>query len=44
MEGIVLVTYADSLKTQATGELTHGEVLSNGISEHEDKAPSKPSE
>jgi bacterioferritin len=44
MEGIGLVTYATSLKTQATGELTHGELLSNRISELEDKAPSNPSE
>jgi bacterioferritin len=44
MEGIGLVTYASSLKTQATGELNHGEMLSNRISELEDKAPSDPSE
>src|SRR5215204_7076911 len=44
MEGIGLVTYANSLKTQATGELTHAELLSNRISELEDKAPSNPSE
>ena len=44
MEGIGLVTYATSLKTQATGELTHGELLSNRISELEDKAPSNPPE
>src|SRR5918912_1770497 len=44
MEGIGLVTYAPALKTQATGELTHAELLSNRISELEDKAPSNPSE
>ena len=44
MEGIGLVTYASSLKTQAIGELNHGEMLSNRISELEDKAPSDPSE
>ena len=33
MEGIGLVTYAPALKTQATGELTHAELLSNRISE-----------
>ena len=33
MEGIGLVTYAPTLKTQATGELTHAELLSNRISE-----------
>jgi bacterioferritin len=40
MEGIGLVTYANSLKTQATGELMHAELLS----ELEDKAPSNPSD
>ena len=33
MEGIGFVTYAPTLKTQATGELTHAELLSNRISE-----------
>ena len=42
MEGIGLVTYAPSLKTQATGELTHAELLSNRISELSEKAPSDP--
>src|ERR671933_619129 len=42
MEGIGLVTYAPALKTQATGELTHAELLSNRISELGDKAPSDP--
>src|SRR5947208_229215 len=31
MEGIGLVTYAPALKTQATSELTHGELLSNSV-------------
>ena len=44
MEGIGLVTYASSLKTQSMGELTHAELLSNRISELEDKAPSIPLE
>ena len=44
MEGIGLVTYASSLKTRSMGELTHAELLSNRISELEDKAPSDPSE
>ena len=44
MEGIGLVTYASSLKTQSMSELTHAELLSNRISELEDKAPSDPSE
>jgi bacterioferritin len=42
MEGIGLVSYALSLNTQATDELTHAELLSNRISELEDKAPSDP--
>ena len=42
MEGIGLVTYAPALKTQATSELAHGELLSNRISELGDKAPSDP--
>lgn len=42
MEGIGLVTYAPTLKAQATGELTHAELLSNRISELGDKAPSDP--
>ena len=33
MEGIGLVTYASSLKTQSMGELTHAKLLSNRISE-----------
>ena len=44
MEGIGLVTYATSLKTQATEELKHAELLSNRISELGEKAPSNPSE
>ncbi|MDW0315538.1 MAG: ferritin-like domain-containing protein [Nitrososphaeraceae archaeon] len=44
MEGIGLVTYASSLKTQSMSELRHAELLSNRISELEDKAPSDPSE
>lgn len=43
MEGIGLVTYAASLKTQATEELMHAELLSNRISELGEKAPSNPS-
>ena len=42
MEGLGLVTYAPTLKTQATGELTHAELLSNRISELDEKAPSDP--
>jgi bacterioferritin len=42
MEGIGLVTYAPTLKTQATSELTHAELLSNRISELGEKAPSDP--
>jgi hypothetical protein len=44
MEGIGLVTYASSLITRLIDELTHAELLSNWISELEDKAPSDPSE
>lgn len=44
MEGIGLVTYASPLKTQSMSELRHAELLSNRISELEDKAPSDPSE
>jgi ferritin-like protein len=44
MEGIGLVTYAAALKTQATGELMHGELLANRISELGDRAPSDPGE
>jgi bacterioferritin len=44
MEGIGLVTYAAALKTQATGELTHAELLSDRIAELGDKAPSNPAE
>ena len=42
MEGIGLVSYAPSLKMQATRELAHAELLSDRISELEDKAPSDP--
>ncbi len=44
MEGIGLVTYATALKTQATGELMHAELLSNRISELGGRAPSDPAE
>src|SRR5215218_11275497 len=44
MEGIGLVTYAAALKTQATGELTHAELLADRIAELGDKAPSNPAE
>ncbi|MEW5840614.1 ferritin-like domain-containing protein [Nitrososphaera sp.] len=44
MEGIGLVTYAQALKTQATGELMHGELLANRIAELGSRAPSDPSE
>lgn len=44
MEGIGLVTYATQLKTQATGELTHAELLADRIAELGDKAPSDPAE
>ncbi len=44
MEGIGLVTYAAALKTQATGELAHAELLANRISELGDRAPSNPAE
>lgn len=44
MEGIGLVTYAQALKTQATGELMHAELLANRISELGAKAPSNPTE
>src|ERR671925_33974 len=44
MEGIGLVTYSAALKTQATGELTHAELLAGRISELGDKAPSNPAE
>ena len=44
IEGIGLVAYATSLKTQATEELKHAEVLSNRISELGEKAPSNVSE
>jgi bacterioferritin len=44
MEGIGLVIYATSLKTQATEELKHAELLSNRISELGEKAPSNTSE
>jgi hypothetical protein len=39
-----LVAYATSLKTQATEELKHAELLSNRISELGEKAPSNVSE
>jgi len=42
MEGIGLVTYVAALKTQATAELMHGELLANRISELGDRAPSDP--
>src|SRR5581483_9005792 len=42
MEGIGLVTYATALKTQATGELMHAELLSNRISELGGRAPIDP--
>ncbi|HJS83374.1 MAG TPA: ferritin-like domain-containing protein [Nitrososphaera sp.] len=44
MEGIGLVTYAAALKTQATGELGHAELLADRISELGDIAPSDPAE
>ncbi len=44
MEGIGLVTHAAALKTQATGELAHAELLADRISELGDIAPSDPSE
>ncbi len=44
MEGIGLVTYAPALKTQATGELAHAELLANRLTELGDIAPSDPSE
>lgn len=44
MEGIGLVTYAAALKTQATGELTHAQLLADRISELGDKAPSSPAD
>jgi len=44
MEGIGLVTYAAALKTQATSELTHAELLADRISELGDRAPSNPAE
>jgi bacterioferritin len=44
MEGIGLVTYAQALKTQATGELGHAELLADRIAELGDRAPSNPSE
>ncbi|HKU49509.1 MAG TPA: ferritin-like domain-containing protein [Nitrososphaera sp.] len=44
MEGIGLVTYAAALKTQATGELGHAELLADRISELGDIAPSEPAE
>ena len=43
-EGIGLVTYATALKTQATGELMHAELIANRLSELGDKAPSDPVE
>jgi bacterioferritin len=44
IEGIGLVTYAAALKTQATGELMHAELLADRISELGEKAPSSPAE
>lgn len=44
IEGIGLVTYARALKTQATGELLHAELLADRISELGSRAPSNPSE
>jgi bacterioferritin len=44
MEGIGLVTYAAALKTQATGELAHAELLADRLSELGDIAPSDPAE
>lgn len=44
MEGIGLVTYAATLKTQATGELAHAELLADRIAELGDLAPSNPAE
>jgi bacterioferritin len=44
MEGIGLVTYAAALKTQATSELMHAELLADRISELGDRAPSNPGE
>ena len=44
MEGIGLVTYASSMKNESMSELRHAELLSNRISELEDKAPSDLSE
>lgn len=44
MEGIGLVTYAAALKTQATDELMHAELLADRISELGDRAPSNPAE
>jgi ferritin-like protein len=38
IEGIGLVTYAPTLKIQATAELTHAELLSNRISELGEKS------
>jgi len=44
LEGIGLVTYANELKTQATGELTHAQLLADRIAELSDKASSDPTE
>lgn len=44
IEGIGLVTYAAALKTQATGELGHAELLANRISELGGRAPGDPAE
>jgi bacterioferritin len=44
MEGIGLVTYAAALRTQATGELGHAELLADRISELGDRAPSDPTD
>ncbi|MGI0016181.1 MAG: ferritin-like domain-containing protein [Nitrososphaera sp.] len=44
MEGIGLVTYAATLKTQATGELAHAGLLAERITELGGLAPSDPAE
>lgn len=44
MEGIGLVTYATTLKTQATAELGHAQLVAERISELGEKAPSDPSD
>ena len=44
IEGIGLVTYAAALKTRATGELTHAELVADTTSELGGGAPSNPAE